>query len=126
MGKPICTRRLRKSNVTAFRSIFKNPTDIKFLSKLTCHSQKTMDNHYDFSDHMEEVLQAHSLLQESRSTTDPGLMNVEIEAEIRTAVKNEGCNVNLEALHQKLNGLWTREMIQVKIDYYLRTLRSAE
>ena len=85
-----------------------------------------MDNHYDFSDHMEEVLQAHSLLQESRSTTDTGLMNVEIEAEIRTAVQDEGRNDNLEILHQKLNGLWTRKMIQFKIDYYLRTLRSAE
>ena len=85
-----------------------------------------MDNHYDFSDHMEEILQAHTLLQESRNTTDTGSMNVEIEAEIRTAVQDEGRNVNLETLHQKLNGIWTREMIQVKVDYYLRTMRSAE
>ena len=40
-AREVTTRKLRKSNITAFRSIFKSPEDIEDLSRLALHSVST-------------------------------------------------------------------------------------
>ena len=81
-----------------------------------------MNNYYDFSSHMGEILSAHDLLQESRDAAETWLANVQIDDLIINAVLEDGANVDVDRIHRQINGLWTTETIKVKIDFFFRTL----
>ena len=66
-GKVVTIRKIRKSNITAFRSIFESPEDIEALARLASHSVSTQNRYYDLSSKLMQQVKAQQMLGSART-----------------------------------------------------------
>ena len=126
-GKHITPRRLRKSNITAFKSCFKDPESIKNLCKLASHSQQTSEKFYDFSESIDSLLRAHSQLETSQGTSAESLVFKDCDDIVKEYVlkrKRSNKQVKISKLAKKLKGKWSLDTISNKVEGIQRKLNS--
>ena len=125
-GKEVTTRKLRKSNITAFRTIFKSQEDIEGLASLAFHSVSTQNRYYDFSSKLMQQIQAQQMLGSARTQAS----NKETDRRNVTGVVQkvliddfrQGRSNDLVHLWETINREWPFSTLQNKADYFLEQL----
>ena len=120
-GKEVTTRRLRKSNITAFRKVFNTKEDIKKLAKLACHSESVQEQYYDFSSKAMEIVETHQMLNQARQqeTSD---QHPHIEERVRSRILRDFtsiCVTDFDLLHSDIGGVWSMATLRNRAEHWI-------
>ena len=121
-GKEVTTRKLRKGNITAFRSVFKAKDDICKLAKLASHSEMVQEKYYDFSFKALQILEAHRMLSIARQQASSE-HRMDIAGVVRSRVLRDlqdGKVTDFEDLRSEIGEVWSVATLENRADHILQ------
>ena len=126
-GKEVTTRKLRKSNITAFRTIFKSPEEIEALARFASHNVSTQNRYYDFSSKLNQQIKAHQLLGTARTQatnleTDQINVTRTVENILQEDFRN-GRTTDIKHLWETIKREWPYSTLLNKATYILEVLK---
>ena len=125
--KEVTTCKLRKSNLTAFRTIFKSLEEIEALAGFASHKVSTQNHYYDFSSKLNQQIKAHQLLGTARTRatnleTDQINVTRTVENVLQEDFRN-GRTTNLKHLWETIKREWPYSTLLNKATYILEMLK---